>query len=117
MVAFYLQASDAAASPMTGNFPNDAPNRECLVRVGEVQPTGNFPLYRIWMTQSTLNTWNSRYKLDNSSLDVTFVLGTNASFMTRRHATRGVPTSRLAIAALPAADADTTSPSLPTTCF
>src|SRR5206468_6693130 len=39
------------------------------------QPTGNLPVYRMWMTQATLNTWNSRSKLNNAPLDVTFVLG------------------------------------------
>lgn len=75
MVAFYIQATDSAASPATATFPSDAPTRECLVRVGEVQPTGNFPVYRMWMTQASLNAWNNALKLDNSSYDVTFVLG------------------------------------------
>lgn len=72
-VAFYVQAADGVS--ISGRFPEDAPARECLVRVGEVQPTGNFPVYRIWMTQATLNTWTSRNKLNNTPLDVTFVLG------------------------------------------
>ena len=59
MVAFYVQATDEALPAATGTFPNDAPTRECLVRVGEVQPTGNFPVYRLWMTQATFNTWNN----------------------------------------------------------
>lgn len=72
MVAFYVQATDSFAASAT--FPNDAPARECFVRVGEVQPTGNFPAYRIWMSQNTLNTWASRNELNNSPFDVTFVL-------------------------------------------
>ncbi len=75
VVAFYVQATDGAAVPATATFPNDAPARECLARVGETQPTGNYPVYRIWMTQATLNAWNNRSKLNNSPLDVTFVLG------------------------------------------
>jgi len=75
MVAFYVQATDAFVPPATSNFPNDAPTRECLVRFGEVQPAGNFPAYRIWMTQATLTTWNGRNHLNNSPNDVTFVLG------------------------------------------
>lgn len=74
MVAFYVQATDGYATAATATFPDNAPVRECLVRVGEVQPTGNFPAYRLWMTQSTLNTWSSRHELDNSPFDVTFVL-------------------------------------------
>jgi hypothetical protein len=76
MVAFYIQATDQAVpTAATGTFPNDAPTRECLVRVGETQPTGNFPVYRVWMTQGNLNTWNNGLKLDNSDKDTTFVLG------------------------------------------
>lgn len=75
VVAFYVQATDKYAPAATAFYPNDAPTREGLVRFGEVQPTGNFPVYRIWMTQATLNTWTSRNKLDNSPLNVTFVLG------------------------------------------
>jgi hypothetical protein len=74
-IAFYVQAADRAPLPATATFPNDAPVRECLVRVGEKEPTGNFPVYRLWMTQSTLNRWASRNKLDNTPNDVTFVLG------------------------------------------
>jgi len=75
MIAFYVQATDSFVPAATATFPNDAPTRECLVRVGETQPTGNFPVYRIWMTQATLNTWTSRNKLNNAPFDVTFVLG------------------------------------------
>lgn len=72
MVAFYVRATDAFS--VAGTFPNDAPTRECYARVGEFQPTGNFPAYRLWMSQNTLNTWASRHELNNSPFDVTFVL-------------------------------------------
>ncbi len=75
LLAFFVQAVDSFLPPATAMFPNDAPTRECLARVGEVQPAGNFPVYRLWLTQATLNTWNNRSKLDNTPLDVTFVLG------------------------------------------
>ncbi len=75
MLAFYVQATDRAGTPAAATFPNDAPARECLVRVGESQPTGNYPVYRVWMTQATLNKWNGNSRLDNSPYDVTFVLG------------------------------------------
>ena len=45
------------------------------MRVGEVQPTGNFPVYRLWVTQANINTWTGRNKLNNTPLDATFVLG------------------------------------------
>src|SRR6266516_3989014 len=45
MIAFYAQATDGFAPAASATFPNDAPARECLVRVDETQPTGNFPVY------------------------------------------------------------------------
>jgi hypothetical protein len=75
LAAFYLQASDVAAPSATATFPNDAPVRECLVRFGDPVVTGTFPVYRIWMTQNTLNTWANRNKLNNTPNDVTLVLG------------------------------------------
>jgi hypothetical protein len=75
VIAFYVQATDGFLPSGTALFPATAPTRECLVRVGEVEPTGNFPVYRLWMTQATLSNWTSRNKLDNTPFDVTFVLG------------------------------------------
>lgn len=75
LIAFFVEATDAAANPASSRFPEDAPARECLVRVGEVQPAGSLPVYRIWMTRATLNAWTGRHKLDNTPLDVTFVSG------------------------------------------
>lgn len=75
LIAFYLQSTDQFSPAATASYPADAPVRECLVRVGETQPTGNFPVYRLWMTQATLNTWTTRNKLDNTPLNVTFALG------------------------------------------
>ena len=74
MLAFYVQASDAAPVTATDTFPNNAPIRECLARVGELQPTGNYPVYRVWMTQATFNTWKGDPRLDNTDYPITFVL-------------------------------------------
>ncbi len=75
LVAFYVEAVDAAASSGAGTFPDNAPENEALVRFGEASPSGTFPVYRIWMTQRTLQTWTQRSKLNNTPLPVTFVLG------------------------------------------
>src|SRR5262245_13092915 len=69
LVAFYVTATDGFSPAATATFPNDAPARECLVRVGETQPAGNFPVYRLWFTQATQATWTSRNKLNNTPLD------------------------------------------------
>lgn len=76
MVAFHIEAVDGHSAPATTLFPSDAPARECLVRWGDTVQPGSIPAYRIWMTQSTFNTWTSRHKLDNTPNDITFVLGT-----------------------------------------
>lgn len=75
LVAFQVQATDGFLPNSTSTFPDDAPTRECLVRFGESVPTGNFPSYRIWMTQATFNTWDARNNLNNTLNDVTFVMG------------------------------------------
>ncbi len=75
LAAFRVEATDRFSPTATSTFPNNAPTRECLVRFGETVPTGNFPSYRIWMTQATFNTWDARNNLNNTFNDVTFVLG------------------------------------------
>ncbi len=74
LVAFYVGATDSAGTT-TNTFPNNAPARECLVRFGEPQPVGSYPVYRLWMTQGTASRWGSRLDLHNGLLDVTFVYG------------------------------------------
>ncbi|MBP8259618.1 MAG: lamin tail domain-containing protein [Verrucomicrobia bacterium] len=90
-VAFCVQATDSNSVPATAVLPADAPARECLVQVGEAQPTGNLPVYRLWMTQATLNKWTSRHKLDNTPLDVTFVLGNSRAIYNAQALYAGSP--------------------------
>lgn len=75
LVAFSVSATDGGSPPASAFFPADAPTRECLIRFGEPIMPGNIPVYRLWMTQATSNTWTSRAKLNNTPLDITFVLG------------------------------------------
>ncbi|HWQ90860.1 MAG TPA: lamin tail domain-containing protein, partial [Clostridia bacterium] len=75
VIAFYLQATDGFSTPATAHLPNDVAGREFVIRFGDNVPTGNLPVYRLWMTQATANTWSSRPKLDNTPNNVTFVLG------------------------------------------
>jgi hypothetical protein len=75
MVAFYLQAQDNAAAPVSSRFPADAPSRECLILFGQTQPANSFPTYRIWITQATNNRWINREKTSNEPLDATFAYG------------------------------------------
>ena len=73
LVAFHIRATDAHPNPQTSLFPDDAPIRECLVRFGETIPSGTFGSYRLWMTQTNINTWTQRERLSNQALDGTFV--------------------------------------------
>ena len=75
LLAFYIQATDAATSPATARFPNDAPVRECLVRCGESIVAGTLGNYRAWVTQSNVTYWTSREKNSNDPIDATFVYG------------------------------------------
>ncbi len=75
LVAFHITATDAANSPAASLFPNDAPERECLIQFGDPTPTGRFGIYRFWMTAKALNTWTTREKLSNEPAEGTFVYG------------------------------------------
>ncbi|HEX7860891.1 MAG TPA: lamin tail domain-containing protein [Verrucomicrobiae bacterium] len=73
VVAFYITASDSAS--VSARFPASTPAREGVIRFGDSTPTGNFPVYRIWMTDAVLNEWTSRAKLNNTPMPITYVLG------------------------------------------
>ncbi len=75
LVAFHIEASDASTPSLTRTFPGDAPVRECLVRVGEIPPDGDFGTYRLWMTQASFDFWAGRENSSNEDVDATFVYG------------------------------------------
>jgi regulation of enolase protein 1 (concanavalin A-like superfamily) len=75
IIAFYVEASDDASTPVTIRFPADAPTRECLVGFGESTVPGVFGNYRTWVTKANISTWTSREKDSNDPLDATFVYG------------------------------------------
>ena len=75
LVAFFVQATDAAAAPVTSVFPADAPTNECLVRFGEAALASPFGTYRLWLTATNVSRWSNRPFLDNEPLPGTFVLG------------------------------------------
>ena len=77
LVAFYIQATDAAATPVQTLYPAGAPIRECLVRFAEPKATGNFGNYHLWLTQKAVQLWTTREKLNNSPIEGTFVYGDN----------------------------------------
>ncbi|MBN2162880.1 MAG: lamin tail domain-containing protein [Pontiellaceae bacterium] len=72
MVAFFVSANDGSA---TSRFPEEAPDRECLIHWGETMPDGDLGSYRLWVTQANLAFWKSRERNANDPLDATFVYG------------------------------------------
>jgi hypothetical protein len=75
LVAFYVEAFDAAPSRAVTRFPRDAPARECLVRFGEAPGPGGFGTYRLWLTQAALDAWSRREVLSNERVDGTLIYG------------------------------------------
>jgi hypothetical protein len=75
LIAFYITARDSNSLARTTKFPNDAPARECLVRVGDTQPVASFASYRFWMTKSTLDDWYVADKISSEAFKGTFVYG------------------------------------------
>ncbi len=75
LIAFFLTARDSNALVRTTKFPNDAPARECLVRVGDTQPIASFASYRFWMTKNTLDEWTVADKISSEFFKGTFVYG------------------------------------------
>lgn len=69
-VAFWVDAVDSTGA--SARFPNDAPARECVVRFGELQPTGTFGTYHLWLNQSNINYWTKRPASSNKGIDATF---------------------------------------------
>ncbi len=89
LVAFRITGTDSRNA--TTSFPANPSAGECLIRFGESIPTGNFPVYRLWMTQATLNEWTRRDKLNNTPLDITFVAGDHRVIYNARALYAGSP--------------------------
>ncbi|MCX5643409.1 MAG: lamin tail domain-containing protein [Phycisphaerae bacterium] len=76
MRAFYLMASDGTAST---RFPTKlepsaaAPERTCLVRVGDGAASTRVNTYRVWMSNDVVKAFQSRPNLSNELMDCTFV--------------------------------------------
>lgn len=76
MRAFYVTASDGSATtrfPTTLGPTAEAPERTCLVRVGDTARSTQLPIYRIWMSNDVITAFQSRSSLSNELLDCTFV--------------------------------------------
>lgn len=75
LVAFRVEATDGAGTPVTSQFPAAAPAHECLVMWGETVPVGTFGHYHLWNTAATENARNASSALNNVFRDFTLVYG------------------------------------------
>lgn len=73
MIAFHIRTIDDGTPKVITTFPADIAAQECLVRVGEVTPTGDLSIYRIWITNATFTEWRDRERSSNLELDATVV--------------------------------------------
>ncbi|MBE7503458.1 MAG: lamin tail domain-containing protein [Verrucomicrobiales bacterium] len=76
LVAFALEATDAASSAVTSRFPGPpltgAPALECLVRFGDTLAPGVFGTYRLWVASSNVTRWTGRETRSDEPVDATF---------------------------------------------
>lgn len=75
IVAFYIIARDGAATAGESRFPDNAPERECLIGFGETMIPGSLGTYRTWITRNASTYWSTREKNSNDPIDATFVYG------------------------------------------
>jgi hypothetical protein len=87
VAAFYISASDTrgAASRFPPLASDSAPVKECVVLFGDGNPTSNFGVYHLWITQSNINRWNSLPNLSNEPQDCTFVCGDRVIYNIQAH--------------------------------
>jgi len=79
IVAFIIEATDAADNPASSRFPalrdDNAPMGECLIHFGSPTPAGAFGTYRFWLTRQSITNWSQREVLSNERIPGTFVYG------------------------------------------
>lgn len=75
--SFYIRAMDNSSPSAQSTFPDDAPNREGVVRWGDNSVPGSLPIYHIWASETNVSRWKADERMSNQPKDVTFVYGTN----------------------------------------
>lgn len=77
LVAYYVEATDAAVPAQTISYPRNASptTPECLVRFGDPIVSSGFGTYRMWMTAYQFQVWQNRPALSNERIPCTFVYG------------------------------------------
>jgi len=73
LIAYHVMATDGLA--VSSTYPEDISEYEPLVRIGESDPPGSLPVYRMWFTKATLDEWTQREQLSNQRLPGTLVYG------------------------------------------
>jgi hypothetical protein len=94
MRAFYIAAFNGFALtryPTQLQPSAEAPERTCLVRVGDSLLATRFATYRIWLSDDVINAFRSRPNLSNELLDCTFVYNDTEVFYNVGLRYRGSP--------------------------
>ena len=79
LLAFFIEAVDAAPVPATARFPaprqDNGSVRECLIYFAGAKPASSFGTYRYWITRDSITNWATREVLSNERINGTFVYG------------------------------------------
>ena len=73
LVGFRVKATDAHASPLESFFPAEEIKKNAMVRFGEPPPSGLFPTYAIWMSDTNVLDLVGRHGRSDHLEDVTIV--------------------------------------------
>lgn len=91
LVAFHVEAQDAANPAASSIFPDDSPTRECLVRWGDPLPFGSIMHYHMWSTAASEQDLNSHPGLDNKYRDCTLVVNNTRVIYNSGYRNKGSP--------------------------
>ncbi|HEY6227863.1 MAG TPA: CotH kinase family protein, partial [Verrucomicrobiae bacterium] len=80
LIAFQIEAQDAASAMAASAFPDDAPKHECLIRWADPAPFGSFGHYHLWATAASVTDVTSRPGLDRTYRDCTIVYDTRTIY-------------------------------------
>ncbi len=73
VVAFYVEATDGHATQATTQFPEAAPDSECVVVFGQEEPPGVLGSFRIWITDKVRTEWTAETADSNDLFDSTVI--------------------------------------------
>jgi len=87
VVAYYISAADHWGA--TNRFPalltDNTPVRECLVLFGDSNPSGEFAVYHLWLSQTNVTRWANLGNESNEGVDGTMVYANRVMYNMQGH--------------------------------